>query len=915
MPIFTAAAAAIGTFFAGITVSSVAAFAVRTLVSIGISKLVANRANKTGAGANDVGARVQLGPATNNKLAVSYGRAFLAPKLTDAKITTDQKTMYYVFTLCEASSGTLSFGKVYWNGKEVTLGVGDYGANNKIISLTTNATPPQVDTTISGQAYIYGFINGSSSGVNTGGTSAITILSDAGIPVADRWTSTDTMTNTCFAVVKVIYNKDVQDAQQMPRLSVEVINTLTKPGMVIKDYMTDLQYGCAIDITDIDEDSLDDLDAYSDELITYVPVGGGTTTQPRYRIDGPVNTGDNCLSNLQQLVDACDSWLQYSELTGQWTIVINKPYSGVIGDLYSVDSSVLIGGIDINPIDLNQTYNSLEVQYPNANINDQTDYKVVDLTTVGTAWYDPSLLSPNEPDNRLTVQYPQINNYIRAVYLGVRRLLQSREDLTIVCNLDYSGIQVVAGDVVRVTLAEYGWADKLFRVSQVQETKTSDGFLGARITAFEYNGTIYADNALEDFIPEANTGLSDPNIFDKPSAPIVLNGPIANGAINYFTVSSNVPAAGTTLYMDFNYGNSSNVATHKSYSSVQIGDGTTYTANSTITINVADLNPATYYWSATARNDLAGRQSNSSAAFTWVGPAVTSYNLTTFVCAYSSGNVVTTAESTANVRAGMSVSVSSGTGAVAANTVVTAVTSANTFTTNPAPTTAFSCATLKVGGGGITYNQLSPLLGISQGIGGTNFSITANNLLPVDVNSTSTRNIPVYIPGVSINPNNYFPWVYATSSISSGTNGNNFYAANSTGVFTPNNASILLIDDGDDNWWKIIYDDFTAGTVSDDEQYNMNWGFTVVTDTDDTLVQVVTGVSYNTISYYQASTEFMDSRVLTAGLPVIFTQFRNFFPGGPIDSGAIFIRNLTPGTNVYLMQGSLASSKSPKSYF
>ena len=322
MPVFTAAAAAVGSFFAGITLSSVAAFAVRTIVTIGISKLVANRANKTSSGASDVGARVQLGPATNNKLAVSYGRAFLAPTVTDAKITTDQKTMYYVFTLCEASSGTMSFGKVFWNGKEVTLGVGEYSANNKVVSLTNNATPPQVDTTISGQAYIYGFINGSSSGVNTGGTSAITILQDAGIPVADRWTSNDTMTDTCFAIVKVIYNKDVQDAQQMPRLSVEVINTLTKPGEVLLDYMTDTVYGCAIDVANIDTASLTALDAYSDETITYVPVGGGTTTQPRYRIDGPVNTGDNCLSNLQQLVDACDSWLQYSELTGQWTIQV-----------------------------------------------------------------------------------------------------------------------------------------------------------------------------------------------------------------------------------------------------------------------------------------------------------------------------------------------------------------------------------------------------------------------------------------------------------------------------------------------------------------------------------------------------------------------------------------------------------------
>jgi hypothetical protein len=607
--------------FASVTVASVATAAVRLVSAVVISKLVANRANKSSVGAQDVGSRVQLGPATNNKLQPVYGTAFMAPTMTDAKITTDQKTMYYVFSFCEATSGTLSFGKVFWNGKEVTLGVGDYGATNKVISLTTNATPPQVDDTINGQAYIYGFINGSSSGVNTGGTSAITILQDAGIPVADQWTSTDTMTNTCFAIVKVIYNQDVQDVKTDPKLSVQITNTLTKPGEVLLDYMTDVQYGCAIDVANIDTASLTALDAYSDETITYLPVGypvNPAVTQPRYRIDGPVNTGDNCLSNLQNLVDACDSWLQYSELLGKWTIVINKPYDGALEDLYSVDSSVLIGGIDINPIDLNQTYNSLEVQFPNSTINDQTGYKVVDMTTPGTAWYDPTLLSPNEPDNRLTIQYPQVNNYVRAVYLGVRRLLQSREDLSIVCNLDYSGIQVVAGDVVRVTLAEYGWTDKLFRVSQVQETKTPDGFLGARITAFEYNGTIYGDNAIQDFVEEANTGLSDPNIIGIPGTPIVtLNTLAESGAVSSFSVASTVPTSGSVLYMDFNYGATSNTASHLLYKTVQSANGAPFSSGTSVSIDVNDAPVGNYYLSTTARNDFAGRTSASSSLFNW----------------------------------------------------------------------------------------------------------------------------------------------------------------------------------------------------------------------------------------------------------------------------------------------------------
>jgi len=741
MALISAGIALGSALLAKVTVSAVTAFAVRTLVSVGVSRLLTNRANKRAAGAQDVGSRVQLAPATNNKLPANYGSAFLAPMMTDAKITTDQKTMYYVYTLCEATSGTMSFGKIFWNGKEVTLGAGDYSANNKVVSLTNNATPPQVDTAIDGSAWIYQFSNGSSSGINTGGTSAITILQDAGIPVVDRWTSTDTMTDTCFIIVKLNYNRDVQDAHNTPKLSIQVTNTLTKPGEVLLDYMTDVQYGCAIPIAKIDTASLTALDVYSDETITYVPVGGGSTTQPRYRINGPVNTGDNCLSNLQQLIDTCDSWLQYSELTGQWKVVINKPYTGTLADLYHIDSSVLISGIDINPIDLNQTYNSLEVQYPDANISDQTNYRVVDLTDPSTAWYDPTLLSPNEPDNRIVVQLPQVNNYIQAVYLGVRRLLQSREDLVINCQLDYSGIQVEAGDVVRVTLAEYGWADKLFRVSQVQETKTGDGFLGARIQAFEYNATVYSDNAIQDFVPEANTGLSDPNVFDTPTTPIVLNGPIANGAINYFTVSSNVPAIGSTLYMDFNVGNSSNLQTHKSYSSVQVGDGTPYTANSTITINVADLDPGTYYWSATSRNDFAGKQSNSSNGFVWGGPSVSNWNSNT------------------------------GNGGVGYDQIGN---SAVVFTAI----------------GSYDY-EVSDLIG----------NVTT---LPVNINTfgninTANLDSPKFISSVYSGTGGFNPWWSGNATTGMG------YSTNSTAVMTPPFSGYLNVYNGDLNWYAVDY--------------------------------------------------------------------------------------------------------------
>jgi hypothetical protein len=435
------------------------------------------------------------------------------------------------------------------------------------------------------------------------------------------------MTDCAFVIVEVKYNVDAATTN-LGAVIAEVVNTesgqstgVYRPGTAIFDYLTNTTYGCAIPSAKVNTASLDALNTYSDANITYTPVGGGSATQARYRINGPLDTAASCLDNLQILVDSCDSWLQYSELSGEWKVVINAPYAGTA---FAIDASNIIGGVQVNPLDLNDTYNQLEVAYPNENIKDQSDYQVLLLSD-----YQVGLLSPNEAVNRLNISYPIVNNAVQAKYLGVRRLLQSREDLVISINLDFSGIQIEAGDVVAVTHATYGWVSKLFRVSQVSEVKDQEGRLGASIVAFEYNATIYNDQAITDYIPAFNTGLRSPNVFDAPTVPVITDGAIANASTTSFNVTSAVPSNGAVIYMDFNYGNSSNVQEHLLYRTLQPGPGTTFVANSNVTINVNDIAAGNVYWSATARNDFAGRQSNASNVYVWTGAAVSNYNSNT----------------------------------------------------------------------------------------------------------------------------------------------------------------------------------------------------------------------------------------------------------------------------------------------
>jgi hypothetical protein len=851
MPVFTAVAAAVSAAVGGGIFGAVAGFAARTLLTIGITKLVANKAGRTAAGTSDAGSRVQLPPASNNKLPVSYGTAYLAPIITDAKISEDQKTMWYVCALAEVTgSNTYTFGDIYWAGKKVVF---DGTDTAKVIRLETNSDPVQLDESVNGKIYIYKFPNGSASGISTGGTNAITLLSDSSIPANQRWNGpiyTDggqsaQMANTAFLIVKVSYDANA-NTTRLEQMNVELTNSITKPGDVLLDYMINDRYGCALQF--INSASFVSLNDYSDELVDYIPVGGGTATRPRYRINGPVNTGQNCLNNLQELVDACDSWLQYSELTGEWTVVVNRPYDWdgtTIAGLYQVTDSVLISGINVNPIDLNNAYNQLEVQFPDNQVNDQTNFKVINLID-----FAPEVMSYNEPENKLTVQFPQVNSYLQSTYLGLRRMLQSREDLVIDLTLDYSGIQVQAGDVITVPYVPYGWEafnsgyGKLFRVSQVQEAKLDDGSLGARITAFEYNSTVYADDPIQDFVESSNTGLTDPNIFDRPTTPIVLNGPIANGAINYFTVSSNVPTSGTTLYMDFNVGNSSNLQTHESYSSVQIGDGTPYSANSTVTINVADLNPGTYYWSATARNDIAGKQGNSSAGFVWGGPSVSNFD---------------------------------------ANTNV----------------------------GGITFAQCGLDAGGAQIVTfyGVNNQRTSVVTPPVAANGTNTRNIPLIFTGTAPNVNYIWPYGQGTAVATFPPAG---YGLNSTAPYYPVDAALIAIPktyNNFDDYYKLISVNLASTTITTDEIFVNSAQFEFFTNTANTKIMITPYASFTvdpTLDFVQ--TQFASFHTLAEPFPHVHGISLNQVDNGEgtIEALGYFIKVLTTGANVTCINGSMA---------
>jgi hypothetical protein len=902
---------------AKVTVAAVVKFVVTTAFSIGVSRLLAKRAIAKAQAGGDGGGRVQLPPATDNKIPVVYGSAFTGGPIIDAYLTPDQKTMYYVVALSEVTdNGTISYGDIYYDGKLVQFGSDGSGGTTKVTALiNNNVSPTQTDTRVNGFLNIYLYKNGS-----TGATSGTNTTQNA-YDVFPGWgTSTYAMTDCAFAIIKVVYSTDA-GTTGLGSLTAQVKNTengqtaasgIYRPGTALKDYMMNTRYGCAIPLAQIDTASLDDVNTYSDQTITVT--GGPSPTQARYRINGPLDTAQNCLTNLQYLVDTCDSWLQYSELQGKWKVVLNKAYTQTpnaqtLNDLFLVNSSNLVGGIEISPIDLNETYNQTEVAYPNLNVKDQTDYQIINLFDT-----NPSLLSQNEAVNRLNITLPLVNNAVQAKYLAARRIYQSREDLVVSFRTDYSGIQVEAGDVVRITHETYGWTDKLFRVSEVIEEKDMNGNLFASFRAFEYNATVYVDDPVADFIPAFNTGLKDPNIISAPCDPVITNFTDTQGLITGFEVESCVPEEGLVLYMDFNYGNNSNVLTHLLYRTLQQSNGTPFTnspdiANGNVTsviVDVNDLPAGNLYWSVTARNNTAGKRSGASNVFPWGGANIQPYNSNTGNGGLP-GNVYRPNSIPANAIAGS-------VGVTVQEEGINVITNGQTlnfrgigFDITAANSTRANIA-------------LDGNLTISQRISGNNFSINEGNpqanlapvLLPVDATANSTRNVPIYFIGVDPGANNIYPYYQGTARDTAGSNGNNYYQANSTGAWTPSTAAILTAGDGEDNWYAVCTDSFANGSLVNNQAYFINAGFTAVTDTPGTILQIVQGFKTGNNAFYFSDTNRMDTLEMLSDT----TQFswerlqtEIFSNASSITGGAVLVRCITDSANVIITSGSIVSSK------
>ena len=534
---------------AGWIVSAVG-FAINMVISSVVSSIFAPKPPSAGnfeqAQQPNPGSRQQLAPAGDNKLPVVYGQAFVGGIITDMSISTDNQDIYWVISLCEVtntetggSPDTINFGNVYWGGKRV-----NFNANGYSVDTLTDESTGETQN-VAGNMDIYLYRNGSGSPTNSS-LNAVTVMSASNLVY--KWTSSKLMSNCAFAIVHLKYNAD-KALTSLQTTRFQVTNSRKAPGDCFLDYFTSTRYGAAINPSLIDTASLTALNTYSNALFTYTPYSGGSSTQPRFEFNGTLDTNLKIMQNIQSMSDCCDCLVKYNEITGLWGVIVQTPTYSIAMDL---NDSNIISPIQITPIDVSNSFNVIEVKYPNKSEQDTFSSVTFDLATIA-----PTLLFPNEPVNKQSVNLYLTNNDITAQYLANRMLEAAREDLNIVLEIGYVGIQLEAGDIVTLTNTNYGFVAKLFRITKVIEKIADTGEITAELTITEYNPQVYDDRNITQFTPAPNTGIGSPITFGTVPAPVIVNA-IPTATNPAFSVRVTSSSAGITQYAEVWYSAYSN---------------------------------------------------------------------------------------------------------------------------------------------------------------------------------------------------------------------------------------------------------------------------------------------------------------------------------------------------------------------
>ena len=273
-------------------------------------------------------------------------------------------------------------------------------------------------------------------------------------------------------------------------MSFDLTNSKHNPGEVLFDYMKSTRYGCGLANADINIPSIlgtanTNMLGYCNEQISFTNNAGSAATIDRFQINGYLSTFNSCMDNIDKICRNSATFFTFDGKLGQFSAVPNRAYLATeLANAFVLNDDNIISKITISSTELYNTLNKVTVAFADQNRKDQTNTVIVE-TPSGDR-------NTGEPDNNLEYRAELVNNNVHAKQLGNIDLNQSREGMVVNLVTDFSGLQIDAGAVVKLTNTDYGFTNKLFRVMNNKELFGEDGMITCELLLLEYDPAAYA---------------------------------------------------------------------------------------------------------------------------------------------------------------------------------------------------------------------------------------------------------------------------------------------------------------------------------------------------------------------------------------------------------------------------------------
>jgi hypothetical protein len=334
---------------------------------------------------------------------------------------------------------------------------------------------------------------------------------DSGLVAAStKWTSDHKLLDTAYMVVKLTYDQE-QFAQGLPNISTVVRGKKVwhpshsspvwsqNPALCVRDYLTDTKYGLGESSSNIA--SINTALGVCDEAVD-LAAGG---TQPRYTMDGVVDTANSIKANIENMVGSMIGRLVYSG--GKFEIHAGE----YVAPTVTIDESMMIGEISVQTKQSRRNaYNGVKGVF----LSEEDNYILADYPAQISSTYAAQDGDPIYLDMPL----PYTINNVRAQRIAQLALRRSRqqESITIPCNLN--ALKFKIGDNISVTNERLGYSAKVFEVVGYSMGFSSNQMV-VNVDAIETASSIWSWDEDE----EVFLGAGEVDIYDGTSTTAPAN--------------------------------------------------------------------------------------------------------------------------------------------------------------------------------------------------------------------------------------------------------------------------------------------------------------------------------------------------------------------------------------------------------